>query len=179
MLAHGLSGQKLQVQKLPIRHMLDVMHIECNICDILLKLLFGTKDIAASRRDMEKERIREHLWIRRGPVAGGNYFKPAALYVLKKEEKKIFLDQLDGVSMPTGYCVPMKKHIIKNKIGNMKSHDFHIFFQFILPFCLRHLLDSGPRQAIIPLARLFTMIWEEASLGGSARNVTLKFHLTW
>ena len=28
--------------------------------------------------------------------------------------------------------------------GNMKSHDFHIFFQFILPVCLRHLLDSGP-----------------------------------
>ena len=145
------------LQKLPIRHLLDVMHIERNICESLLKLLFGAKDTAASRRDMEEEGIRQHLWIRREPIAGGHYFKPPAPYVLKEEQKK-FLEQLDGISLPTGYCGPMKKHIIKNKIGNMKSHDFHIFFQFILPVCLRHLLDSGPRQAIIRLARLFTMI---------------------
>jgi hypothetical protein len=104
------------------------MHIERNICESLLKLLFGAKDTAASRRDMEEEGIREHLWIRRGPNAGGHYFKPPAPYVLKKEEQKIFLDQLDGITLPTGYCGPLKKHLIKNKIGNMKSHDFHIFF---------------------------------------------------
>ena len=134
------------------------MHIERNICDSLLKLLFGGKDNAASRRDMEEERIREHLWIRRGPLAGGNYFKPTAPYVLTKEEQKIFLDQLNGICVPTGYCGPIKKHILGNRIGNMKSHDFHIFFQFILPVCLRHLMNSGPRSAIIRLARLFTMI---------------------
>ena len=146
------------VQRLPIRHLLDVMHIERNICKSMLKLLFGTKDTAASRLDMEEEGIRDHLWIQRGPVAGGNYFKPPTPYVLKKEEQRIFLEQLDGIKLPTGYCGPMKKHIINHKIGNMKSHDFHIFFQFILPICLRHLLDSGPRQAIIRLAKLFTMI---------------------
>ena len=145
-------------QKLPIRHLLDVMHIERNICESLLKLLFGAKDTAASRRDMEEEGFREHLWIRRGPMAGANYLKPPAPYVLKKEEQKIFMEQLAGISLPTGYCGPMKKHIIKGKIGNIKSHDFHIFFQFILPVCLRHLLDAGPRHAIIRLARLFTMI---------------------
>ena len=146
------------MQKLPIRHLLDIMHIERNICESLLKLLFGFKDTAASRRDMEQEGIREHLWIRRGPEAGGNYYKPPTPYVLKKEEQKIFLQQVDGITLPTGYCGAMKKHIINNRIGNMKSHDFHIFFQFILPVCLRHLLDSGPRTAIIRLARLFTMI---------------------
>ena len=145
-------------QKLPICHLLDVMHIERNICESLLKLLFGAKDTAASRRDMEEEGIREHLWIRRGPIAGGSYFKPPTPYVLNKDEQKKFLEQLDGISLPTGYCGPMKKHIIKNRIGHMKSHDFHIFFQFILPVCLRHFLNSGPRQAIICLARLFTMI---------------------
>ena len=153
-----VTWQKCWPQKLPIRHLLDVMHIERNICESLLKLLFGGKDTAASRRDMEEERIRQHLWLRRGPVVGGNYVKPPAPYVLTKEEQRIFLEQLNGISTPTGYCGPMKKHIIKNRIGNMKSHDFHIFFQFILPVCLRHLMHSGPRQAIIRLARLFTMI---------------------
>ena len=77
-------------QKLPIRHLLDVMHIERNICESLLKLLFGAKDTVALRRDMEEEGIREHLWIRRGPIAGGHYFKPPAPYVLKKEEQIFF-----------------------------------------------------------------------------------------
>ena len=139
----------LYMQKLPIRHLLDVMHIERNICDSLLKLIFGSKDTAASRRDMEEEGIRDHLWIRRGIVAGGNWIKPAAPYVLTKDEQKIFMDQLAGISVPTGYCGAMKKHILQNKIGNMKSHDFHIFFQFVLPVCLRYLMHSGPRQAII------------------------------
>ena len=156
--AASLTCPKLYPQALPIRHLLDVMHIERNICDSLLKLLFGSKDTAASRRDMEEERIREHLWIRRGPVVGGNFFKPAAPYVLTKDEQKIFLEQLASISVPTGYCGPMTKHILGNRLGNMKSHDFHIFLQFILPVCLRHLMHSGPRQAIIRLARLFTMI---------------------
>ena len=134
------------------------MHIERNICDSLLKLLFGSKDTAASRRDMEEERIREHLWVRRGPLAGGNYFKPAAPYVLSRDEQKIFLEQLASISVPTSYCGPIKKHILQGRIGNMKSHDFHIFLQFKLHVCLRHLMHSGPRQAIIRLARLFTMI---------------------
>ena len=120
------------------------MHVERNICDFLLKLLFGAKGTASSRRDMEEERIREHLRVRRGPLATGNYFKPAAPYVLTKEEQKIFLDQLAQISVPTGYWGPIQKHIIQNRIGNMKSHDFHIFFQFLLHVCLRHLMDGGP-----------------------------------
>ena len=107
---------------------------------------------------MEEEHIRQHLWVRRGPIVGGNYFKPAAPYVLTKEEQRIFLEQLKGITVPTGYCGPIKKHILQNRIGNMKSHDFHIFFQFLLPVCLRHLMACGPRQAIIRLSRLFTMI---------------------
>ena len=110
-----LLWQKLWPQMLPMRHLLDVMHIERTICDSLLKLLFGAKDTAASRRDMEEEGIRQHLWVRRGPVLGGNYIKPTAPYVLSKEEQKIFLDQLAGISLPTGYCGPMQKHILQNR----------------------------------------------------------------
>jgi hypothetical protein len=73
------------LQRLPIRHLLDIMHIERNICESLLKLLFGVKDTAASRRDMEEEGIWPHLWLSRGPL-GGHYFKPRAPYVLTREE---------------------------------------------------------------------------------------------
>jgi hypothetical protein len=40
------------------------MHIEKNICESLLKFLFGINDTAACRRDMEEERIKPHLWVK-------------------------------------------------------------------------------------------------------------------
>jgi hypothetical protein len=104
------------------------MRIERNNCNSLLKLLFGGKNTTASRRDMEDERILQHLWVQRGPLAGGNYFKSAAPYVLTKEEQKKILNQLNGISVLTCYCGPLKKHILRNRIANMKSDDFHIFF---------------------------------------------------
>jgi len=45
---------------------LDVMHIECNICDNLLKHLFGEKDTLSTRRDMEEVGIRPWLWLKKG-----------------------------------------------------------------------------------------------------------------
>lgn len=87
-----------------------------------------------------------------------NFMKPAAPYVLTKDEQKLLLQQIEGITVPTGYCGDLKKHILKNKLGNMKSHDFHILLQFILPVCLRHLMHPGPRTAIIKLGRLFTML---------------------
>ncbi len=43
------------LQDLPIRHLLDVMHVEWNICDNLLKYLFGEKDTLNVRKDMEEQ----------------------------------------------------------------------------------------------------------------------------
>lgn len=146
------------MQKLPRRSLLDVMHIEKNICESLVKILYGITDTAASRRDMEEEQIKPHLWVRRGEGEEGNFVKPPAPYVLTKDEQIFLLQQIEGISVPTGYCGNMKKHILKNKLGNMKSHDFHILLQFILPVCLRHLMHPGPRTAIIRLGRLFTML---------------------
>lgn len=134
------------------------MHIEKNIGESLLKLLWGYTDTAASRRDMEEEHIKPHLWVHRSVQEGENFVKPPAPCVLTKDEQKIFIQLLENITVPIGYCREMKKHILKNKLGNMKSHDFHIFLQFILPVCLRHLMHPGPRNAIIRLGRLFTMI---------------------
>ncbi len=49
------------LQDLPIRHLLDVMHVEWNICDNLLKYLFGEKDTLNVRKDMEEARVMPNL----------------------------------------------------------------------------------------------------------------------
>jgi hypothetical protein len=37
----------------------------------------------------------------------------------------------------------------------MKSHDFHVMMQDILPLCMQHLMEKGCRMAIIHLSRVF------------------------
>jgi hypothetical protein len=55
------------MQDLPVWHVLDVMHIEKNIGESVLKFLFGEKDTAESRRDMEDVGVRQELWLRPRP----------------------------------------------------------------------------------------------------------------
>lgn len=49
----------------------------------------------------------------------------------------------------------VKKHIMKKKLGSMKSHDYHILLQHFLPVCLRHIMAKEPRLAIMSLSRIF------------------------
>ncbi len=41
-------------QHLLVRHMLDLMHCEKNICENVLKTIFGEDDIVAMRNDMQE-----------------------------------------------------------------------------------------------------------------------------
>ena len=48
---------------MPVRHVLDVMHIEKNIAESVLRFLFGDKDTLELRRDMEELGVRRELWL--------------------------------------------------------------------------------------------------------------------
>jgi hypothetical protein len=48
-------------QKLPVRHVFDVMHIEKYITENVMKYLSGERDTLASRRDMEQANVMKDL----------------------------------------------------------------------------------------------------------------------
>jgi hypothetical protein len=48
-------------QKLLVRHILDVMYCEKNVCKNILKFLIGKKDMPQVRNNMEERGIRSHL----------------------------------------------------------------------------------------------------------------------
>ena len=50
-------------QLLPIRHTLDVMHVERNVSNNILKHIMDEKNIPAGRRDMDESGIFPHLWL--------------------------------------------------------------------------------------------------------------------
>ena len=155
------------VQELPVRHVLDVMHIEKNIAESVLKFLFGDKDSADSRRDMEELGIRRELWLR--PRANRQTFvKPHAPYVFSEAEKKIFVEEVSAICTPTGYGSALGKHLKKSKFQGLKSHDYHCLIQQIIPVVSRTLLQPLQRTALIRLGnslnRICARVVEKAAL---------------
>ncbi|XP_057248231.1 uncharacterized protein LOC125493632 [Beta vulgaris subsp. vulgaris] len=124
-----------------LRHNLDVMHIEKNVCDNLLGTLLETdksRDDKKAREALKQINIKSHLWLQTHPNRVKEYMPPAS-YNMDKEEKERFLRVLKKLRVPDGYgsnlqrCVNMKER----KLINMKSHDNHILMQEILPVALR------------------------------------------
>ena len=74
-----------------LRHNLDVMHIEKNICDnslgTILEVSGKTKDTLSTRLDLQKKKIRKELHLIQN---GDKYELPAAPYTLSNKISKSF-----------------------------------------------------------------------------------------
>ena len=140
-----------------MRHVLDIMHIEKNICEAVLKFLFGEKDTAESRKDLEEMGQRRELWLRTRPNQQ-RFFKPPAPYVFTEEEKKMFVDEVSAMRTPTGYGSALGKHFQKSRLIGLTSHDFHCLIQQIIPVAIRNLLSPLQRTALIRLGKSFNRI---------------------
>ena len=87
-----------------MRHNLDVMHIEKNICDSIIGTLLNmkgkSKDGFNSRLDLIHLDIRKDLH----PKKEENFYcLPAASHTLSKEEKELFCKRLADIKLPDGY----------------------------------------------------------------------------
>lgn len=83
------------------------MHCEKNVCENLVKTLFGETDGIKSREDMRVRDIRRHLHLQPNPD-GRTYFMPDAPYVLRKEERDEFLATLRDLKFTSNYVDSMK-----------------------------------------------------------------------
>ena len=93
-----------------VRHCLDVMHIEKNVCESLLgtilNLKFKTKDSVASRLDLLEMGLRTDL----APQIGDKKtYLPPASYTLSKAEKKTMLESLAFMKLPYGHASNINK----------------------------------------------------------------------
>ncbi|AAG12809.1 TNP2-like transposon protein; 80601-79432 [Arabidopsis thaliana] len=89
---------------LPVRHNIDVMHVEKNVSDAILSILIQSaksKDGLKARKDLEDIGIRNNLHTE---VRGKKTYLPPAAYWLSKKEKTIFCKRLSKFRGPDGYC---------------------------------------------------------------------------
>jgi hypothetical protein len=81
--------------------------------------------------------------------------KAHASYVLIAEELNIFLKRTGAIKLPTNYWSSLAKHMANRKLGSMKSHDYHMLMQQLLPLCMRRLVAMEPRMVVMKLTRVF------------------------
>nr|XP_027086532.1 uncharacterized protein LOC113708268 [Coffea arabica] len=141
-----------------LRHCLDVMHIEKNVCETIVRTLLnvdGKYDNLGVRRDLEEMGIRAGLH----PITDefGRAYLPPTCFYLDKKEKELFCKILKKVKVPDGYSATISKsvHLKPPKLTGLKSHDNHILLQQLLPLCYRKLLPKSVRSPLIKLSKYF------------------------
>jgi hypothetical protein len=148
----------LESQSLPVQHVLDVMHCEKKVTENLLKTLFREKDTPSMRIDLMNRRLRPHLHLQRIQGHADRVYMPDAPYILAADDRKLFLNTLMDLKMPSLYGSSLKSKIAKGKLSGLKSHDFYILMQDILHVCLRNVGNSRVVGIVIRLSRSFKKI---------------------
>jgi hypothetical protein len=147
---------------LEVRHCIDVMHVEKNVCDSLIGLLLNipgkTKDGLNARLDLVDMKIRPELAPE--PSEKGRTRLPPACYNLKKTERTELCRCLHGVKVPSGYSANISKLVSMEdlKLVGMKSHDCHVLMTQMLPVAIRNIQPSYLRDTIIRLCYFFNTI---------------------
>jgi len=86
---------------------------------------------------------------------------PDALYVFSVEDKRAFLKTIKDLKFPTNYVGNLSTRIYDGKLRGMKTHDFHILLQQVLPLCLRNICDDKVVGAVMRVSRLFCRIFSK------------------
>ncbi|CAN1161920.1 hypothetical protein LINPERHAP2_LOCUS24198 [Linum perenne] len=132
-----------------LRHNLDVMHIEKNVCDNILFTLLNDKDKRkdhlAARKDLVALNIKKELW------PDENDRCPAALFTLAKQEIDTLLQTLKSLSFPEGYASNISRcvHLDQRRMFGMKTHDAHILLHEVLPVAVRNVLPKQVAAVVV------------------------------
>nr|AAS01963.1 putative transposon protein [Oryza sativa Japonica Group] len=152
---------------LEVRHCIDLMHVEKNVCESLMGLLLNpgtTKDGLNARRDLEDMGVRSELH----PITteSGRVYLPLACYTLSKEEKIDLLTCLSGIKVPFGYSSRISRLVSLQDLNlvGMKSHDCHVFITQLLPVAIRNILPPKVRHTIQRLCSFFHAIGQKIIL---------------
>ncbi|KAL3679372.1 hypothetical protein R1sor_022328 [Riccia sorocarpa] len=146
-------------KSLQIHHLLDPMHIEANVVKSLIKHLFGDKDNVRARRGCEEFNMHPESWMQVSD--DGTETMPPAPWVLRKEERKTLCQRISKIRFPTGFGSYLRKAFTTDKASwpsDLKSHDFHILLQHVLPTCLHGLGTQELREVIYDLSRLMRWV---------------------
>ena len=148
-----------------LRHNIDVMHLEKNICDSVVGTLMNnpskTKDSSNARLDCATLKVNKHLQLDPDDkVTKGkekHYKFRGAEFTLPMHKRKLFCEFLRGVKFPSGFASDIANCINAegNKIQGLKTHDCHILLQRLLAIGIKDLVKPHIYKVIAELGRFF------------------------
>ncbi|KAL8147930.1 hypothetical protein AgCh_005309 [Apium graveolens] len=137
-------------EHLQVRHCLDFMHIEKNVCESIIGTLLNipgkTKDGMKARLDLQELGVRAKLAPQQ---SGKRAYLPPACYTLSRKEKISFCECLSSVKVPSRYSSNPKNLVSMKdlKLLGLKSHDCHVLMQHLLPVAIQGILPRHcPQQ---------------------------------
>ena len=80
--------------------------------------------------------LRNHLWLQETDIGSNKFSMPDADYVLSTDDRATFLQTLKDLKIPSRYVLNIRQRVEKGKLRGLKSHDYHIIMQQILPVCV-------------------------------------------
>ncbi|KAI5312760.1 hypothetical protein L3X38_041934 [Prunus dulcis] len=124
---------------LHVRHVLNVMHIEKNVCDgiigTLLEIPEKNTDGIAARLDLLNIRVKTDLQPKYGERCTRS---PPGPWNLSRVEKRAVCNSFYGIKVLESYCSNIKNLVLK-------SHDCHTLMQQLLPVAIRSVLEKPAR----------------------------------
>ncbi|KAI5335611.1 hypothetical protein L3X38_025744 [Prunus dulcis] len=146
---------------LPVRHALDVRHIEKNVCDsvigTLLEIPGKNKDGIAARLDLLNMGVKTDLQ----PEYRERHTRlPPGPWNLSRAEKREVCNSFYGMKVPEGYSSNIKNLVSlqDSRLLGLKSHDCHTLMQQLLPVAICSVLEKPARYAITRLCFFFNAI---------------------
>ncbi|KAM7462582.1 hypothetical protein LguiA_030703 [Lonicera macranthoides] len=147
-----------------IRHTLDVMHIEKNVCDNVFGTVLGlgrkTKDDAKACSTLEKMGIRKKLRATKGFGSSSKPMLPPAPYTIPPEYRINVFEWIADVKYPRGYAGSLKNkvNLDDKKFYGLKTHDCHVLLQRLLLVVIRPYLKKSVVNPLVELSRFFQIL---------------------
>jgi hypothetical protein len=123
-------------------HNIDVMHTKKNVAEALWATLMDipkkTKDNPKARVDLATLCDRPKLQIL-PPRDSKPWKRPKADYVLEKKHRTEVIEWLQALKFLDGYAANLRRgtNLETSRVLGMKSHDFHIWIERLLPSMVR------------------------------------------
>ncbi|XP_077219723.1 uncharacterized protein LOC143853913 [Tasmannia lanceolata] len=122
-------------ETLLLRHNLDVMHIEKNVCDSVIGTLLNiegkTKDTVKARLDLQEMKLRRTLH----PMNNerNKTYLPPACFTMSPKEKEVLCNILKDIKVPDGYSsnISRRVNVRERKLSGLKSHDCHVLMYLL------------------------------------------------
>nr|XP_009786492.1 PREDICTED: uncharacterized protein LOC104234593 [Nicotiana sylvestris] len=119
----------------------------------------GSKENLEARLDLKEIKIRPSLWPQYR--ASGRAYLPATVFTMSQQEKYLFYEVLQNAKFPDGYASNISCCVRKRKLSGLKTHDYHVIMQELLPLAFRRSVDKRVSSILIELCTFFRVLFSK------------------